>query len=221
MKNLLLLGDSITKGQYVNPAFTWPELLRRDPQFTLLGTSIVVSAVSGETSTKSLDRLTVELHSFVPEYLFVQTGLNDANFWKTEGGLHPRTGLARFRENVREMIERAQLLGVSQVFLSTPHKVKKKLVFKNIAFTEVLHDYNSVLRQLSGEMGVPIFDLDRISEADFSERYLLPEPDLLHLSEAGHLWYFGHVRDFFVSNIQIAARASQETQSYKHNESWG
>lgn len=196
-RNVLFLGDSITKGQYLDPSQSWVARCQRDPELRASGFHFYSSAVSGETSTRVLERLVSELESFPLEYCFVQLGLNDANFWKSEGGSHPRTSPSRFRENLKEMVERAELSGVGQVLLSTSHKVLKQIDSPGTSFGQHLGIYNGIIRDVARRFGLEVFDLDLVCDNDFSPEYLLPAPDLLHLSVAGHLWYFNHLKSSY------------------------
>lgn len=220
MINVLLLGDSITKGQYVNPSLTWATKVKSDKNLKDLGFHFYTSCVSGETSTKTLERLIVELESFPPDILFIQVGLNDANHWKTEGGKHPRTSPGRFRANIEEMIIRSKLLGVDSIIVSTMHKVEKEIDCDGKPFEFYRTMYNEVLREIARESEIDIFDLDEICLTDFKNEYLMPNPDLLHLSEVGHVWFYSHFKKFFISHNLSETLVEPKSGNFNLNSDW-
>lgn len=222
--HLLILGDSISKGQYVQPAITWPALASnwlRDSGFDL---QIYTSAVSGETSSRGIERLIFELHSFVPDALFIQFGLNDANYWITEGGRIPRTSLPRFRETLKEMVLRARDSGVAKVSMLTNHKVYKTTIFETCKYSDSKAEYDEAIREVAASMGANLLDLASLTEPLFSEIHVLPAPDLLHLSALGHELYAQLVRDHIIDEVLPALRGSipqpLESASFSYNADW-
>jgi|688.fasta_scaffold26246_6 lysophospholipase L1-like esterase len=220
MTNILLLGDSITKGQYVNPAFTWPSLLQLDQDLKDRNLHFYTSCISGETSTKALDRLIVELESYPPDVLVVQIGLNDANHWKSEGGKHPRTSPNRFQANLNEMIQRAKLNGVSQIVISTMHQVYKEIECNGKPFEFYRSIYNDIIRNVAIENQVINFDLDQICKEEFKRDFLLPEPDLLHLSQSGHYWLYRHFKDFIILHSSKFVEKNHFAGNFELNQDW-
>jgi len=220
MLNVLLLGDSITKGQYIDPSITWTTLVELDSTLKQLGLHFYTSCVSGETSTKMLDRLIIELESYPPHILFIQVGLNDANHWKSEGGLHPRTSPGRFQANLEEMIMRSRLGGVDKIILSTMHKVEKQIDCNGKPFEFFRNTYNDIIRGVALASHVDIFDLDQICKKNFSVHYLLPKPDLLHLSELGHKWFYTHLKEFLLKNDLDSAKVRLSRPNIQTNTDW-
>jgi lysophospholipase L1-like esterase len=220
MINVLLLGDSITKGQYVNPSLIWATRAQTDEKLKNLGFHFYSSCVSGETSTRTLERLIVELESFPPDILFIQVGLNDANHWKTEGGKHPRTSPARFQANIEEMILRSKLGGVNRVIISTMHKVEKNIDCDGKPFDFYRGMYNEEIRKIAKNFEIDLFDLDKICLTDFKSEYLMPSPDLLHLSEAGHVWFYGYFRNFLISQNISRTYIEPKSSNFNLNTDW-
>lgn len=220
MLNVLLLGDSITKGQYIDPSLTWASLIQLDVEFKKQGLHFYTSCVSGETSTKTLDRLITELESFPPDVLFIQVGLNDANHWKSEGGTHPRTSPGRFQANLEEMITRSRLSGVNRIILSTMHKVNKPIDCNGKPFEFFRGTYNDIIRNVALNSSIEIFDLDEICNQDFSPDFLMEAPDLLHLSEIGHKWFYTHLKEFFKEQNVNATSMGKRSRNIESNTDW-
>ena len=91
MKSLYLFGDSITFGQYVSPHLTWANIVsqyfsnKKDFNFLVQST-----ARNGETSSQALQRLYYDCISHNPNYVMIQFGMNDCNYWATENNLPRR-----------------------------------------------------------------------------------------------------------------------------------
>ena len=222
--HVLIVGDSITKGQYVEPAMTWPVLINQRLQRSKVDLYVYTSAVSGETTSHGIQRLITELHSFVPTAIFIQFGLNDANYWITEGGRIPRTSLTRFRENLREMIFRARDAGVEDVTLFTNHKVYKDKAFETCTYGDSKAKYDEAIRDVAESMGVDLLDLARMTEVLFTEAHLLPSPDLLHLSPLGHEIYatlvWDYVNTVFIPTLRDSPIRVSRAAQFVYNSDW-
>lgn len=219
-----MVGDSITKGQYVAPAFSWPVLVDQWLRTEGIELHLYTSAVSGETTTRGIDRLIIELHSFVPSFVFIQFGLNDANYWRTEGGRTPRTSLNRFRENLAEMVFRARDAGVEEVTLFTNHRVFKSTTFESCSYLESKDIYDQAIRDVAGETRANLLDLAHLTEPVFSEDHVLPSPDSLHLSPVGHEAYSGividHLETVVIPRLRGAVGGASSEFNYRFNAEW-
>jgi lysophospholipase L1-like esterase len=197
---IVFMGDSITAGQYIHHSLRWTELVASALRGNLFKTSTDYDlyhffnrAVSGETTRQGLERFPRDVQVLEPDIITLQFGLNDCNCWESDRGL-PRVSPAAYRANLIEMIDRARKFGTKQIILSTNHPT---LVIKPFvsaeSFEDRRHMYNKIVRDVAVETGVILCDIDE----DFSglpsyelADLLLPEPDLLHLSEYGHARYF-------------------------------
>ena len=209
MRSLLLFGDSITAGQYIKPSARFTEKMRRFLWENSLEVNLDVQAVSGQTSRQALIRFPDLINEYRVDVLLVQLGINDANYWKSEGGLHPRVSLNSFRENILELISRAKLAGVEQIRLLTNHTTNK-IVQSNLE-TFDLHSlvspYNHILREIATDAvdEVSLYDVERewlmLSPED-REASLIPN-DGVHLSEFGHMVYFRILKDFLLNDEEL------------------
>jgi len=195
---IVFMGDSITEGQYVHHSLRWTELVssklkrsyaaRLNPERQFFYTH----GVSGETTRQGLERFPRDVQQFRPEVMTLQFGLNDCNCWDTDLGL-PRVSEAAYRSNLVEMIERARRFGVTHIILSTNHPT---LRLRKLASGQTLEErrliYNDIVREVSRCTGVTLCDIDVVFSKYGKEQLaelLLPEPDVLHLSIAGHRLY--------------------------------
>jgi lysophospholipase L1-like esterase len=195
---VVFLGDSITEGQYVHHSLRWAELVsaklkqtfahRIDPERQFH----YCHGISAETTRQGLERFPRHVQQFRPEVMTVQFGLNDCNCWDTDGGL-PRVSEAAYRANLIEMIDRARRFGARHVILSTNHPT---LRFRKLAGGQTLEErrilYNGIVREVSRATGVTLCDIEAVFsgfDRENLENLLLPEPDVLHLSPAGHRLY--------------------------------
>lgn len=189
------MGDSITFGQYLNPARRWTALIEQRLH-RLFGDDVEVRAfnrgISGETTRMGLERFPRDVQELRPDVMTLQFGLNDCNCWESDEGL-PRVSETAFRANLVEMIERARRFGARGIVLSTNHRTLRRDVLPS---GEVYEDgnerYSAIVRDVAHETGVDLCDIRAVFEPFDDEalaRMLLAAPDLLHLSEEGNSVY--------------------------------
>jgi lysophospholipase L1-like esterase len=141
-----------------------------------------------------------EVQSSGADILIVQFGMNDCNYWESDRGL-PRVSQKAFWANLHEIIDRALAFGVKEIFLNSNHptaRTEKILPYTNLTYQESNEQYNAMIRKVAMERNDQV-SLNEI-ETTFNNRisndqnklneYLMPAPDLLHLSEKGHDLYF-------------------------------
>jgi len=196
LATIVFFGDSITEGQYVAPPDRWVDilsdrLLRRyldDPA----NLQVLVRGVSGETTRQALERFPRDLQAHAPDVMTLQFGLNDCNCWLTDHGL-PRVSEAAYRANLVEMIVRARHFGAAQIILSNNHTtLRHKPLLDGRTLEQRRRRYNEIAAEVAAETGVTFCDIDAAFadlDAEALAPLLLPYPDLLHLSAAGHRLY--------------------------------
>lgn len=193
---LYFFGDSICFGQYVSTHKTWTTRISKfvselceTRNFEIL---TQVAAVNGETTRGALMRLEHDVLAHAPDIVWVQFGLNDANYWLSDRGL-PRTSLEAYVANMREICERIRACGTKRILVSTNHRITKipNHLSENL-YSKNAELYNNELRKLVRQFAYPGIDLvDMESEiaqsASTPEKYLLL--DGVHLNEIGHHRY--------------------------------
>src|ERR1700726_3106133 len=111
------MGDSITFGQYIDPALRWTSLVERRLHEVLppdLEIRAFNRGISGETTRMGLERFPPDIQDLEPAVLTIQFGLNDCNCWQSDRGL-PRVSEGAFKANLIEMIERARAFGADDI----------------------------------------------------------------------------------------------------------
>lgn len=189
------MGDSITFGQYLDPARRWTALIE-EHLHDLFGDDVEVRAfnrgISGETTRMGLERFPRDVQELRPDVMTLQFGLNDCNCWETDAGL-PRVSEAAFHANLVEMIERARRFGARAIVLSTNHRTLRRDVLPGGDVYETRNErYSEIVRDVARETGVDLCDIRAVFDPFDDEelaRMLLPSPDLLHLSEEGNRVY--------------------------------
>lgn len=206
---IVFFGDSITEGQYMNTTHRWTNLisngLKKEIFHTPVNFIIRNCGISGQTTREALLRFPKDVQVEHPDVLVVQFGLNDCNCWATDQGL-PRVSEFSFEANLSEMVNRARHFGIKHIILSTNHKTLRNNVLPNGGTLEKqrLH-YNSLIRKTAQTVNVTLCDIalefDKIKDKDLQE-YLLPDPDLLHLSQKGHQYYAESIKPYIDKEIQ-------------------
>ena len=207
---IVFMGDSITEGQYVHHSLRWTELvsahLRRKFQRDSNDLHFFFNrGVSGETTRQALERFPRDVQNARPDIMTLQFGLNDCNCWDSDMGL-PRVSEPAYRANLTEMIHRARHFGAQHIICSTNHPT---LRHKKLACGESLEvrreRYNDIVREVVAATAVTLCDIDeafrRRSSHDTLPELLLPEPDGLHLSPAGHRLYSEVILEYLEAAI--------------------
>lgn len=195
---VVFMGDSITEGQYVHHSLRWTEIVSRQVR-EQLRTKIDVDAlhffnrgISGETTRQGLERFPRDVQILEPRVMTLQFGLNDCNCWDTDRGL-PRVSEEAYRANLSEMIARARKFGARHIILSTNHPtLRTRPLASGQTLEQRRKNYNDIVRQVASATDVTLCDVEAAFAAYQGEalaEMLLPEPDVLHLSQAGHSKY--------------------------------
>jgi lysophospholipase L1-like esterase len=189
---MYILGDSISAGQFIDQDKKFTHLLQKSKFFRDRNIILHVDAISGQTSRQALLYFPEKLRIHKIDFLLIQLGINDSNYWLSEGGSHPRVSVESFRANIIEIITRARLNNISKIVLLTNHKLSKKIIVNNEA--SFLEDskqiYDDILRELAQTNDVSCYDISNEwpNISNFSGEKLLLD-DGVHLSEIGHGQY--------------------------------
>jgi lysophospholipase L1-like esterase len=212
------MGDSITFGQYVDPEQRWTSLigdaLVRHYLPTPINLHLINAGVSGETTRQGLERFPAAVQQHRPDIVTLQYGLNDCNCWITDAGL-PRVSEAAFRANLIEMIERSRRFGARHIILSTNHPtLRHKVLMSGDSLETRRRRYNDHLREVASLTGVELCDVEAgFAHLDRRElaAMLLPYPDQLHLSVAGHRLYASRLQPLVERAVAELASCDQGT----------
>jgi len=200
---VFFFGDSICFGQGISLFKGW--VTRLSEKLWQYGNSIgneihlTNASINGNTTRMALERMPYDIQNSRPDILIVQFGMNDCNYWETDGG-NPRVSLKAFEANLYEIIQRAKSFGVQKVILNTNHpSARDKVIMAgtNITYQESNSLYNEVIRSVAHQNTndlVCIVDIEK----SFFDHFLkdggspsdFVQNDLLHLNEDGHDLYF-------------------------------
>jgi len=202
---VVFFGDSICVGQGVSIHKGWVtrlaariEDIARDEHREIV---VVNASVNGSTTRQALERMPYEVQAQGVDYLLVQFGLNDCNYWQTDGGL-PRVRLQAFEANLDEILERAFCFGARRAILNTNHptvRTKIPMPGTSLTYEDSNRAYNAAIRAVAARWAdrVDLNDVESHIRAlvDRGETRIedLLQPDGLHLSVRGHEVYFSLV----------------------------
>jgi lysophospholipase L1-like esterase len=220
IKKVYLFGDSICFGQLVSGHKTWANALARsleDLKTSNVDFLVQNAGVNGNTTRLALERLYHDVLSHRPNYVIVQFGMNDCNFWASDG-TSPRVSQAAFKANLIEIVEKCFSLGIQHCFINTNHPSQKG----SFAHTDLTtYDksnalYNKLIREAYWQLHndkhkVTLIDIEKIwfefleAETNIELKNLLL-PDGVHLSEMGHRLYEETVVDTLIKEISGAEK---------------
>ena len=217
-----LFGDSICFGQLVNAYKTWAVNLAIE----LSGISnyempfVVQNAgVNGNTTRQALQRIHYDVTSHRPDFMMIQFGMNDCNYWSDDLVL-PRVSPNSFVANLEEIVDRSIAAGARHCFLNTNHPSLKGNFshYGGITYDESNRQYNQLIRDAHHGMtikgkAVTLIDMEKIWHAYLDENASVDLQDLLlddgiHLSEEGHLLYTNSLIPMVVEKLIGMARKS-------------
>ncbi|MCK5777530.1 MAG: SGNH/GDSL hydrolase family protein [Rhodospirillales bacterium] len=215
-------GDSICVGQHISIERTW--VARTSYDLARLGEELGVSIVSenrsinGNTTRQALERMPFDVQSQGYTFLLVQFGLNDCNFWETDGGL-PRVSSRAFEANLAEIISRGLQFGAKKIFLNTNHPTGRSGPMVSTSpktFQEMNEAYNEIIREVAGANSefVTLIDIEAacrkaIARAEIGANDIVLE-DLLHLSDVGHEHYHRLVSPVLQGEFKTYVENSRE-----------
>ena len=213
---LYLFGDSICFGQLVNAHKTWAVNLSHalNQLINLRDPFIVQNAgVNGNTTRQALLRMHYDVISHRPDFLMIQFGMNDCNYWADDINL-PRVSEKSFKANLEEMVDRGISVGVKHFFLNTNHPSTKGGIphNKSLSYEKSNSDYNQVIREAHHEMvksskPVTLIDMEEVFNSLIvsSENIILKDlllEDGIHLSENGHEVYIKYLIPIVIDKVK-------------------
>lgn len=202
-KSFYLFGDSICYGQLVSPDLTWAMALSTAiNNLSIFEGNVLLqnTGVNGNTTRQALERMHYDVTIYSPDYLMIQFGMNDCNYWLTDIQL-PRVSPKAFVANLEEMVLRALASGTRHVFLNTnhpslkgkfPHVSKKSYDQSNAEYSELVRVAHS--NMVKDQLPVTLIDLEAAWNRKLHEKTVgsldsLLLADGIHLSVSGHKLY--------------------------------
>lgn len=215
--SLYLLGDSICFGQLVGSHKTWASQLCQDFEslnshdFNFL---VQNAGVNGNTTRLALERLHYDVLTHKPNFVLIQFGMNDCNYWYSDFG-YPRVSRGAFVENLIEISEKCLASGASGIFLATNHFSKKGFIDvgkKKFSYDESNKEYNVLIRKAylslyHNKRPVKLLDNEKFwaEKVDCNKDLIVNDlllSDGIHLSEMGHNLYSEYITDNILSFVR-------------------
>lgn len=203
---IVYFGDSITEGQYIHPPLRWTDLINQYLQSSSIDFVSYNKGISGETSRQGLMRFATDVQDIKPDIMTLQFGLNDCNRWVSDKGF-PRVSKESYRSNLHEMIQRAKHFGIEHIIVSNNHTtLRHDTLPGNVTLEAMRVVYNRIIEEVAYEEKVTFCNIDdaflSIPRENYHD-YLLPEPDLLHLSQKGHDYYFQTIKPYINEKLNM------------------
>lgn len=194
-------GDSICVGQGVSLYKGWVTGVARASldlsEALAVPIKVFNASVNGRTTRQALEDMPYAVQSQSVDAIWIQYGLNDCNFWDSDFGL-PRVSIGGYRENLLEMVARAQASGVKKVIVANNHPTNLNKAGSSVSgevYEANNREYCNATLTIESEVGDDVFCVDiynnfrkAVSESEYSLSAFL-ERDGLHLSEKGHQLY--------------------------------
>jgi len=202
-KSFYLFGDSICFGQRVSTNHTWAMALAiaLNKLSIFEGNALLQnSSVNGNTTRQALERMHYDITSHSPDYLMIQFGMNDCNYWLTDIKL-PRVSPKAFVANLEEIVLRSLASGTHHVFLNTNHPSLKGK-FSHLSertYDQSNAEYCELIREahrnmVKDQLPLTLIDIEAAWNRKLCENitetldsFLLS--DGVHLSVSGHRLY--------------------------------
>lgn len=182
---IICFGDSITAGKSMPEGGRWTSILQESlSEAGEVSWDVYNRGVPGETIAQGLDRFEKDVEPLLPAVTLIEFGLNDASFHA--GREIPRTGLAEFRETLKETARKILHHGGTPVAVVN-HRVDPDRIdpVSGRQTSRDLAPYQQAIRDLASGERLVLVDV----EAGFGQQQSLLAPDGIHLSAEGHVVY--------------------------------
>lgn len=201
---LVFFGDSICVGQGISIHKSWvarvaarvEQMMIDHPDRELV---IVNASMNGNTTRQALERMPYDVQSHGVDFLVVQFGMNDCNYWASDSGV-PRVSEQAFAANLNEIVQRGMRFGAREIILNTNHPTSRDAQPMDgamVTYEQSNKRYNEIIRTVAQSKVNSMVTLNDISRR--FERYIgedrarlesLLLSDGLHLSAQGHNLYY-------------------------------
>ncbi len=183
-ESIVCIGDSITRGAYLEPDEAYPAVL----ETMLPGTKVINAGVPGNTSGQGLDRLDADVLAHRPDCVVVFFGTNDSVL--RAAGQY-RVPVDRFADNLRQIIDRCSKQNARVVLCTLPainsepyfQRHPKEYYQSEGALEAIVGRYRDATLEVGRATNVPVVDLLEVFQKNMD--LLRPAPDGVHPSAEG------------------------------------
>ena len=216
LKSFYVFGDSICTGQRISIHDTWvTDLSLQLQNFFKDKFSITVqnASVNGNTTRQALERMSFDICANNSDFLMVQFGMNDCNYWNSGKGL-PRVSQNSFMSNLEEIVLTAFKNNIKNVFVNTNHPslLGPFEVKPSLKHSEMNATYNELIRKVFKKLyrsnkNLTLIDIEKlwkdyliIYKRKRLSNFLMD--DKIHLSKEGHKLYKDLVIPKIINNLK-------------------
>jgi len=191
---LVVLGDSITKGDNVEPGERFTSLVEKELSEKLgKRLTIINSGVNADITALAIHRLRRDVIDHKPNYAVIMFGVNDAGYYRPETpetpGDTPRVSAEDFRSYLNSMADKIAA-GGAQVFFATPVPMSKHYWLADLpqyvenGLNYIVDEYARIVRDVAEERSAVLVDVHKA----FSNRPQTGDyiPDGIHPDPRGH-----------------------------------
>ena len=191
-KTLCIFGDSITQGFSDEESGGWVSRLFAHTISKDSNLNIFNLGIGGDTTAGIIARFEREIATRNPDFLVFAIGINDAVTYQDKG---VSVSEESFSENIRTIIDRAELLVEKTVFIGLTYVDESKTnpvlgsttgkCYANIR----IERFDAIMKDICRERGAPYLPVaDCVTTNDL--------PDGLHPNAHGHEMMFKKIKEF-------------------------
>ncbi len=167
---IVSLGDSVTLGYRsdgsVRSDQTFPALLERDLQKSLLNLHVVNAGIGGNTTWQMLERMERDVTPYDPKIVILMAGLNDASYIDPgpTARVEPRISVEEYGKNLRDIVKRLSANGAA-VIVATPNPMTSRYPYASFGWykgrniNEALERYVAEARRVCSTGGIEMVDV--------------------------------------------------------------
>lgn len=191
---IVVLGDSITKGDQVGPEARFTALVEKELS-DRLGRKIAVvnSGVNADITRMAVDRVERDVIAHRPDYGVIMFGVNDAGFYRPDTpdkpGDTPRVSAGDFRKYLNMIADKIASCGAAAV-LATPVPMSKHYWLANLpqyvqcGLNYIVDEYAEIVRDAAHRRSAPLADVHRAFRSRPETEDFIP--DGIHPDKRGH-----------------------------------
>ncbi|NOZ24047.1 MAG: hypothetical protein GXP25_23460 [Planctomycetes bacterium] len=191
---IVVLGDSITKGDQVDENKRFTSLVQKELSDRLgKVVNVINSGVNADITELARHRLQRDVINHQPDYAVIMFGVNDAGFYRPETpeepGDTPRVSAEDYRAYLNEMADKIEAAGIKIIFatpvpMSHHYWMADLPQYRKNGLNYIVEEYVQIMRDVAEERGAPLIDVHR----EFSIRPQTQDfiPDGIHPDRRGH-----------------------------------
>ena len=191
---IVVLGDSITKGDQVGEAKRFTTLVQKELSSRLGETvEVINSGVNADITELARRRLPRDVLKHRPDYAAIMFGVNDAGFYRPDTpetpGDTPRVSADDYRAYLNEMADKIEAAGIKVIF-ATPVPMSRHYwladlpQYRKNGLNYIVDEYAQIMRNVAAERHAPLIDAHReFTIRPQTENFI---PDGIHPDRRGH-----------------------------------